>query len=693
MTMIKDGKGKGRSYAGAMKAKKNRDLARGFGAGRDGMLRPGTYEVSISELKKRTKCNKCGQLGHWARECPSKTKKPLGSSSSESGRSNSTKSKEVNYLAQDVVPESEFFFLTSEPIEEGNEGEGVADFYDDRRYAGHSDDCLWLSRDYMERPQPHPCFHVDTCFDLACATIDTGCQRMAIGLNTLSSIMQTQPPELPVTYHDELHQFRSVHQVSCTHRLACIPCSLGPKGCILRPALFEESSSADAPFLLSLPFLLHCRATLILDEQQGLSLMSRKFGFKVRCFLGPTGALRIPIQQFTGEMIQALSQQVSSDSREYELLRTEHCDSNVSGDPRTLASTGRSQVREPTPFPGAVSRDISLSNDGRPFEARQNRIYVTTQGDPSMESHGSTSNVDHHPSNRPSGDYVPEHMVGPQGVLARQMIESGELLDAQQLDVVVTRLGQRLQEQSVRESKEPTSSPTPSSWSRVTSTQAPAQQAVPPMPRTPKTNPPSSMPATPDRYLASMWEVPAGINLQKDSPQCYCHKNALLFVSKTEKNPNRLFWKCPNPRNRQCSFFRWLAQETIRPDLLPVGTPESTVEWMLKRQQEVCQHIRTTRSGSNAFYRRTRCLDCGTLLEKESAGYQPQRAESEQKSEAAGSSKEAKIPLMQNMEKEYEEFLAWRNQRTGEAMNTDPPAEEAAASSAKPRPSRSSLFW
>lgn len=228
MTMIKDGKGKGRSYAGAMKAKKNRDLARGFGAGRDGMLRPGTYEVSISELKKRTKCNKCGQLGHWARECPSKTKKPLGSSSSESGRSNSTKSKEVNYLAQDVVPESEFFFLTSEPIEEGNEGEGVADFYDDRRYAGHSDDCLWLSRDYMERPQPHPCFHVDTCFDLACATIDTGCQRMAIGLNTLSSIMQTQPPELPVTYHDELHQFRSVHQVSCTHRLACKPCSLGP---------------------------------------------------------------------------------------------------------------------------------------------------------------------------------------------------------------------------------------------------------------------------------------------------------------------------------------------------------------------------------------------------------------------------------------------------------------------------------
>ena len=54
MTMIRD-KPKNRTFQGAMKAKKNRDLARGFGAGRDGGLRPGTYKVSIEELKKRTK--------------------------------------------------------------------------------------------------------------------------------------------------------------------------------------------------------------------------------------------------------------------------------------------------------------------------------------------------------------------------------------------------------------------------------------------------------------------------------------------------------------------------------------------------------------------------------------------------------------------------------------------------------------
>ena len=57
-----------------MKAKKNRDLARGFGAGRDGALRPGTYKVSIEELKRRTKCHRCQEVGHWSRECPNKAR-------------------------------------------------------------------------------------------------------------------------------------------------------------------------------------------------------------------------------------------------------------------------------------------------------------------------------------------------------------------------------------------------------------------------------------------------------------------------------------------------------------------------------------------------------------------------------------------------------------------------------------------
>ena len=56
MAMVK-GKPRPRSFQGAMKVKKNRDLARGYGAGRNGSIRPGTYKVSIEELQKRTRCH------------------------------------------------------------------------------------------------------------------------------------------------------------------------------------------------------------------------------------------------------------------------------------------------------------------------------------------------------------------------------------------------------------------------------------------------------------------------------------------------------------------------------------------------------------------------------------------------------------------------------------------------------------
>ena len=45
-----------------------------------------SYKVEIEELKKKSRCNKCLQIGHWARECRAKGKgKGGGSKSSESG--------------------------------------------------------------------------------------------------------------------------------------------------------------------------------------------------------------------------------------------------------------------------------------------------------------------------------------------------------------------------------------------------------------------------------------------------------------------------------------------------------------------------------------------------------------------------------------------------------------------------------
>ncbi|RYQ89973.1 hypothetical protein Ahy_B09g096332 [Arachis hypogaea] len=44
------------------------------------------------------------------------------------------------------------------------------------------------------------------------------------------------------------------------------------------------------------------------------------------------------------------------------------------------------------------------------------------------------------------------------------------------------------------------------------------------------------------------------------SPKCLCGKNAILFMSKTTRNPKRLFLGCPFYKVRQpcCKYFLWL---------------------------------------------------------------------------------------------------------------------------------------
>ena len=74
----------------------------------------------------------------------------------------------------------------------------------------------------------------------ACATVDTGCQRMAIGVETLRKLAQHLPCELPVRLQHQEHRFRSVHGRSVTKQVAMIPTGLGKKGSVLKPAVLEN---------------------------------------------------------------------------------------------------------------------------------------------------------------------------------------------------------------------------------------------------------------------------------------------------------------------------------------------------------------------------------------------------------------------------------------------------------------------
>ena len=98
-----------------------------------------------------------------------------------------------------------------------------------------------------------------------------------------------------------------VHGVSSTTNLAAIPCASGPKGCYLRPTLFDDGFGVDAPCLISLPFLLKTRGQLILDQKHGLQLQLAEPKCVIDIHLGPSGALRIPhIMQFDDEVLRSL---------------------------------------------------------------------------------------------------------------------------------------------------------------------------------------------------------------------------------------------------------------------------------------------------------------------------------------------------------------------------------------------------
>ena len=305
-TMIKDHAKGGfrRTFKAVADAKKAKHLARGYAAGRDGNGRfsrgpgeavrtGGTYRISIEQLKKRTKCAKCGKVGHWHRECPEKS---------------GNREKESHFLDCDeahFVHQLDLIAFRKMQNEKMNQEKGPTAVYSgapeakmDRAYmcAGASSPFeVW----YLNQQTPL----IDEDY---CATVDTGCQRTAIGSSTLQKILAKQPGELQASYVNQEHLFRSVNGLSKTEKVACLPTSLGQHGCILRPAVFEQGVSARAPFLLSLPFLLHCRATLVLDPEQGLRLRLRRFGFEVPMHIGPTGALRVPLDQFDNLMIGKL---------------------------------------------------------------------------------------------------------------------------------------------------------------------------------------------------------------------------------------------------------------------------------------------------------------------------------------------------------------------------------------------------
>ena len=99
-----------------------------------------------------------------------------------------------------------------------------------------------------------------------CAVIDTGCQRSAIGRNTLENISKQLPPELAIRFQSKRFRFSGIGGETVTKELALIPVCFGSRPGVVHAAVLEDT--ADAPFLLSLPIMRALDTVLQLSEQR-----------------------------------------------------------------------------------------------------------------------------------------------------------------------------------------------------------------------------------------------------------------------------------------------------------------------------------------------------------------------------------------------------------------------------------------
>ncbi|QHO05651.1 uncharacterized protein DS421_14g447990 [Arachis hypogaea] len=71
------------------------------------------------------------------------------------------------------------------------------------------------------------------------------------------------------------------------------------------------------------------------------------------------------------------------------------------------------------------------------------------------------------------------------------------------------------------------------------------------------------------------------------APRCRCGTHAILFLSSTELNPNRLFFGCPHFKSTKlhCKFFTWLDDYVASFEEFPRNSPD--IEGWTRDQSQI----------------------------------------------------------------------------------------------------------
>ena len=260
-----------RNSRGAWHKGKGKDQRRGTGPFRQ-RGDAGARRVHVDMLKLRTKCARCGQIGHWAKEC---TGQPdaYAKSKAESSRGST--------LGSSMSGKSGFFSAQVD--------EKAASFWLDR----HGKFCEPVLGDFLKNKnhqQSAPFCGISTLPQHG--VVDTAAQSGLIGKEALDRLqINLGGHGLKVVWKDKKAQARGVGGPAQVVGVADIPLGIGGVCGVLECTVVQE----DVPLLLPIRLLRDLEVLIDLAQHE---LTVRKFGVKVPLHTMPSGHATIAITEF-----------------------------------------------------------------------------------------------------------------------------------------------------------------------------------------------------------------------------------------------------------------------------------------------------------------------------------------------------------------------------------------------------------
>ena len=246
-----------------------------------------SFRVEIEEMKKRTKCHRCGRTGHWFRECRQKRdfsgKGAASSKGSSSGKGTAT---ETGAAAVAATVSSEPYFVAS--VSTCN-----PTLLEKLRMSQ-----LTSARDLIDEYVADEVLLVSSP---GYGVLDSGCGKTIIGEDTLSNfqeLWQHAGIKTPVE-KTEINQFRFGNgQVETSSRLIDLPVGLAGKSGILQAAVVK----GIAPLLVSRPALKRLGATIDFADDR-LKLFHGRLELPLK--VNSAGQYMVDVMQFASPVSDA----------------------------------------------------------------------------------------------------------------------------------------------------------------------------------------------------------------------------------------------------------------------------------------------------------------------------------------------------------------------------------------------------